>query len=219
MTQGQMKIVSVNVGGPRDLDWHGRAVRTSIFKKPVAGAVKVRRLNLDGDEQSDLEVHGGKDKAVYAYPSEHYDFWRSELPGADLGWGAFGENLTTEGLLEDVHIGDRLQVGSCELAVTQPRMPCYKLSVRFDRSDIVKRFLKSGRTGFYLAVVREGEVAAGDEFVWTKRDERAITVADVVSLYAADSGNQELLRRASESDGLPEGWRSYFRQRTWTPDS
>src|SRR5712691_7209078 len=158
-----MKLSSINVGLPRDVDWRGKRIRTSIFKALVSGPVRVTTLNLEGDQQSDLSVHGGRDKAVYAYPSEHYAFWREELPGTDLPWGAFGENFTTEGMLEDtVRIGDRLRVGAAEFVVTQPRMPCFKLGVRFDRPDMVRRFQHSGRTGFYLAVLREGEVAAGD---------------------------------------------------------
>ena len=214
-----MKLLSINVGLPREVEWRGKVVRTSIFKAPVAGRVRVGELNLDGDGQSDLSVHGGRDKAVYGYPSEHYAFWRNELAGVDFPWGAFGENLTTEGLLEDrVHIGDRFRVGSCELVVTQPRMPCYKLGIRFDRPDIVKRFLRSGRTGFYFAVLREGDIAAGDAIERLSEDEHRISVADVVRLYAADAANQELLRRASELPTLPESWRQYFRERLWEPD-
>jgi MOSC domain-containing protein YiiM len=154
-----MKVVSINVGLPREVEWHGKIVRTSIFKEPVAGRVRVERLNVEGDRQSDLTVHGGADKAVYAYPAEHYPFWREELPGVDFPWGAFGENFTTEGLIEDgVHIGDQLTAGSAQFVVTQPRMPCFKLGIRFGRPDMVKRFLRSGRTGFYLAVAREGDV-------------------------------------------------------------
>ena len=215
-----MKIVSINAGLPRDVEWRGKVVRTSIFKAPVSGRVRVTGLNVEGDAQSDLEVHGGVDKAVYAYPSEHYTFWRKELPKTELPWGAFGENLTTEGLLEDtVHIGDRFRVGSVELAVTQPRMPCYKLGVRFDRPTIVKEFLRSGRTGFYFAVIREGEIGAGDRLERVAEDEGRVTVADIVALYAADDGNQELLRRASGLAALPESWREYFRERLWEPDA
>jgi MOSC domain-containing protein YiiM len=182
--------------------------------------VPVTRLNIAGDRQSDLSVHGGADKAVYAYPSEHYEFWRSELPGTDLPFGAFGENLTTEGLREDgVQIGDRFRAGSAEFVVTQPRMPCFKLGIRFNRPDMVKRFLRSGRTGFYLAVLREGEIGAGDSIEPVALDASQITVADVVALYAADGANQDLLRRASESAALPESWREYFRERLWTPDA
>ncbi len=215
-----MKILSVNVGLPREVRWQGKTVRTSIFKAPVSRPVQVKHLNVDGDLQSDLSVHGGTEKAVYAYPAEHYEFWRTELPGVDLPWGAFGENFTTEGLLEDaVRIGDRFCAGSAEFVVTQPRMPCFKLGIRFDRPDIVKRFLRSGRTGFYLAVLREGEVAAGDAVTAAGRDGHAITVADIVELYTADAASQELLRRAAELPALAEAWRAYFRKRVWDPDT
>ena len=214
-----MKLLSVNVGLPREIEWRGKLVRTSIFKAPVPGRVRVAALNLENDEQSDLSVHGGVDKAVYVYPSEHYPFWRGELPGVDLPRGMFGENFTTEGLLEEaVHIGDRLQVGSAEFVVTQPRMPCYKLAIRFGRPDMVKRFLRSGRTGFYLAVLREGEVAVGDSIKLLARDEHGVTVDDVVNLYIADATNQDLLRRVSELPALPAAWRDYFRKRLWDPD-
>ena len=215
-----MRIVSVHAGLPRQIEWRGKAVTTSIFKTPVAGRVPVTRLNIAGDRQSDLSVHGGADKAIYAYPSEHYEFWRNELPGTDLPFGAFGENFTTEGLREEgVHIGDRFRAGSAEFVVTQPRMPCFKLGIRFNRPDIVKRFLRSGRTGFYLAVLREGEIGAGDSLEPVALDASQITVADVVALYAADGANQDLLRRASESAALPESWREYFRERLWKPDA
>ncbi len=214
-----MKLLSVNVGLPRDIEWKGKVVRTSIFKAPVDGPVRVARLNLEGDQQSDLSVHGGIDKAVYAYPSEHYPFWRRELLGIDLPWGIFGENFTTEGLLEEtVHIGDRFRVGSTELVVAQPRMPCFKLGIRFNRPDIVKRFLHSGRSGFYFSVVREGKVTAGDSIELLKRDEYGVTVADVVNLYRRDATNQDLLRRFSELPSLPKSWREYFRRRLWNPD-
>src|SRR5215471_7917174 len=216
-----MKLVSVNVGLPREVEWHGRIVRTSIFKTPVAGRVQVRRINLDGDQQSDLTVHGGIDKAVYVYPSEHYSFWREELPGTDLPWGMFGENFTTEGALDDktVFIGDRFRIGSAEFAVTSPRMPCYKLGIRFGRPDIIKRFLQSGRAGFYLAVLQEGEAGAGDSIELLARDKQGITVAKIVNLYTVDAANQDLLRRVSELSALPQSWRNYFRKRLWNPDN
>lgn len=215
-----MKIVAVSVGRPRDVTWRGRSVRTSIFKAPVSHRVRVSRVNLAGDEQSDLSVHGGREKAVYAYPVEHYDYWRRELPGVELPWGSFGENLTTEGLLEgDVRIGDRFRVGTAELVATQPRMPCYKLAIRFDDPDVVRRFLESGRSGIYFSVEREGELGAGDAIERLGRDERSLTVADVVSLYATDARNQALLERASEHPSLPAVWREYFRKRRWAPDA
>jgi MOSC domain-containing protein YiiM len=214
-----MKLLSVNVGLPREIEWKGKLVRTSIFKTPVQGRVRVGKLNLDGDQQSDLSVHGGIEKAVYAYPSEHYLFWREELAGRDLPWGVFGENFTTEGLLEEtVRIGDRFRVGSAEFAVTQPRMPCFKLGIRFNRPDIVKRFLHSSRAGFYFSVLREGEVTAGDSIQLLARDEHGVTVADIVNLYRRDATNQELLRRVSELPSLPKSWRDYFRTRLWNPD-
>src|SRR5712691_9682319 len=192
-----MKIISVNVGVPREVEWHGRRVWTSIWKTPKEGRVPVGKVNLEGDKQSDLSVHGGAEKAVYAYPGEHYAFWRTELPDFDLAWGSFGENLTTEGVLESaVMIGDQIQIGSAQFLVTQPRMPCFKLAIRFGRDDMVKRFLQSGRTGFYLAVLREGDVAAGDAIDFTVRDRHGLSVADVAQLYARDSDNQALLRRA-----------------------
>ena len=157
-----MKLISVQVGLPREVSWEGRTVTTGIFKEPIGGPVMVRTLNLDGDEQADLSVHGGPDKAVYVYPFEHYEYWRKELPGVKLPYGMFGENLTTEGLLEkDVNVGDRFRIGEAELVVRQPRMPCYKLGLKFQRADMVKRFLTSRRSGFYFAVLREGEVQAG----------------------------------------------------------
>lgn len=214
-----MKVVSINVGLPREVEWRGKTVRTSIFKEPVERRVRVERLNVEGDRQSDLTVHGGADKAVYAYPAEHYAFWREELPGMDFPWGAFGENFTTEGLIEhSVHIGDQLRVGSAEFVVTQPRMPCFKLGIRFGRPDIVKRFLRSGRTGFYLAVAREGEVVAGDAVTLIAEPDPRISVATIVALYTADAVNQDLLRRASELSALPQGWRDYFHKRLWKPD-
>src|SRR5437879_3901803 len=194
-----MKVVSINVGFPREVQWHGKTVLTSIFKAPVEGTIKVRRLNVEGDRQSDLAVHGGADKAVYVYPAEHYAFWRAELPGVDLPWGAFGENLTTEGLMEDsVHIGDQFGIGSAELVVTQPRMPCFKLAIRFGRPDMVKRFLRSGRTGFYLAVTREGEVGAGDAVVPIARHELPITLAAIAGLYSAGTATQDHVPGTSE---------------------
>ena len=209
-----MELVSLNVGLPRAIAWRGRVVRTSIWKDPVEGLVHVASLNLDGDQQSDLSVHGGPEKAVYAYPSEHYEYWRRELPAMDLSWGAFGENFTTAGLLEpDISIGDRIHVGSAEFIVTQPRMPCFKLGIRLDRDDMVKRFLRSGRTGFYLAVVREGDVARGNSVEFVARDDHGVTVADIASLYTREKDNEDLLRRAVSVPALPESWKDYLRRR------
>src|SRR6266446_1629419 len=203
-----MKIESLNVGMPREVMWHGRAVTTGIFKSPVNGRVALRALNLDGDGQADLSVHGGEYKAVYCYPLEHYDYWKRELPGRQLPMGMFGENFTTDGLIEDsVHIGDQFSVGSAEVIVTQPRLPCYKLGVRFQADDMVKRFLASGRTGFYVAVTQEGEVGAGDEIKTIAREGNAVPVSEITRLYVAKRwGGEELvsLRRALQVGALPE---------------
>ncbi|HEX4665226.1 MAG TPA: MOSC domain-containing protein [Chthoniobacterales bacterium] len=215
-----MKLIYVNVGLPREVNVGGKTVRTSIWKDPVQGRVHVSTLNLDGDQQSDLSVHGGVDKAVYLYPIEHYSYWAAQLPEVELPWGAFGENFSAEGILEDqIRIGDRVRVGSAEFMITQPRMPCYKLGIRFNRRDIVKRFLESKRTGFYLAVLREGEVEEGDEIEFMEKQETGVTVTDIVSLYSTDAHNQELLRRAVELPALPQSWKDYFRKRLRDADS
>ena len=212
-----MKLISVNVGLPREVLHKGRMVETGIFKESVAGRVQARRLNLDGDRQADLSVHGGESKAIYVYPSEHYGYWRQELPGVDLPWGMFGENFTTQGLLEDqANIGDRFRVGSAEVMVTEPRLPCYKLGVKFRREDIVKRFLRSGRTGFYMAVLQEGEVGAGDVIVRIGRDRNEVAVPDITRLYVTANYNQadlEMLKRVAGLEPLPESWRHYFAEK------
>jgi len=215
-----MKLISINVGLPREITVAGKTVRTSIWKYPVQGRIRVSTLNLDGDQQSDLSVHGGVDKAVYLYPSEHYSYWRTQFADLDLPWGAFGENFTSEGILEDqVTIGDRLRVGSAEFMVTQPRMPCFKLGIRFNRRDMVKRFLESKRSGFYLSVTREGEVENGNAIEFTEKQKTGVTITDIVNLYTIDSENQELLRRATELAALPQSWKDYFRKRLWNADA
>ena len=210
-------VISVNTGLPRDVTWHGRIVTTAIFKQPVEGRVTVTTLNLDGDRQADLSVHGGEHKAVYCYPIEHYDYWKKELSGRELPMAVFGENFTTAGLTEDsVHLGDRFAVGSAQFVVTQPRLPCYKLGVRFQSDDMVKRFLASGRTGFYVAVSREGEVGAGDEITVLSRDPNGVTVSEITRLYAAKAYKPDAVasvRRALQVDALPESWKDYFRER------
>ncbi len=208
------RIISVNTGRPREVHVNGQAVRTSIWKSPREGRVRVATLNIEGDEQSDLTVHGGRDKAVYCYPSEHYADWQEELPGVDLPWGAFGENLTTGGLLEtDVCIGDRFRAGTAEFLVTQPRQPCFKLGIRFGREDMIRRFLASGRPGFYVAVVREGEIAAGDPIAFTTRARNSMSVAAIMDLRLDDEGKDDELRRAAALVALSGGWRDHFRKR------
>ena len=189
-------------------------VSTGIFKDPIAGRVMLRTLNLDGDRQADLTVHGGPEKAVYAYPSEHYLFWKQELPDMELPWGMFGENFTTEGMFEtETHVGDRFRIGSAELMVTQPRMPCYKLGIRFGRADIIKRFLVSERSGFYFSVLKEGEVGAGDEVELIEKNTSGVRVVDVTRLYSSDKHNVDLLQRAIATEALPGSWRDYFKER------
>jgi len=212
-----MKLVSLNVGLPREVMWHGRIVTTGIYKERVEGRVALRKLNLDGDRQADLTVHGGEYKAVYCYPVAHYEYWKRELPGRDLPVGIFGENFTAEGLLESsAHLGDRFSVGTAEVIVTQPRLPCYKLGVRFGSDDMVRRFLASGLTGFYLAVTREGEVGAGDEIKVIARDPNAVPVSEITRLYVAKRyGDDDIssLRRALSVAALPDSWKEYFRDR------
>src|SRR5919109_2993409 len=184
-----MKVLSVNVGLAKKVLFNGQTVTTAIFKDPVKGPIMLRKLNLDGDKQADLTVHGGVHKAVYSYPAEHYDYWRKQFPSMDLIWGMFGENFTTEGLMEDdVNVGDQFQIGSAtKLVATQPRMPCYKLGVRFARMDVIRRFMASRRPGIYFKVLQEGEVETGDKIKIIGRDKNNLTVKDIVRLYIRDN--------------------------------
>jgi MOSC domain-containing protein YiiM len=208
--ENQMRVRSVNVALPRLVAWRGQTFTTGIFKEPIRGQVMVRTLDLDGDRQADLSVHGGPYKAVYAYPMEHYSFWRTELPGMDLQWGAFGENLTTEGLDESgTHIGDRLRVGAATVMVTQPRVPCFKLAAKFQRDDMLNRFLSSGRSGFYFSVVEEGLVAAGDTIEKIHEDESGISVSDINKLFR-HANDLPLMRRVAQLGPLPQDWREHF---------
>jgi MOSC domain-containing protein YiiM len=208
-----MELISLNVGLPVIVESNGDPVTTGIFKEPVSGSVMLRTLNLDGDRQADLSVHGGTSKAVYGYPAEHYEFWKKELPEMELPYSMFGENFTTEGLLEDaVNVGDRFQIGEAELMVTEPRMPCYKLGIKFGRSDIIRRFLQSRRTGFYFAVLKEGRVQAKDEIKLISRDENKTPISDITRLYAFDKHDLDGLRRAAKLPALSESWRGYFQK-------
>jgi MOSC domain-containing protein YiiM len=208
-----MHVVSVNVGLPRVHTWQGKFVRTGIFKDPVPGPVAVRQLNLDGDAQADLSVHGGPDKAVYAYPSEHYANWQALL-GRDLSPGAFGENLTTEGLVEDqVHIGDEFRVGTARLVVTQPRMPCYKLGLRFGDVGMVKTFLKVGRPGIYFKVVDEGVVAPGDPVERVAEGANRVSLIEMLRLMLDKDPDPADIRRLLEVPALAADWRQGFQTR------
>jgi MOSC domain-containing protein YiiM len=212
-----MKLASLNVGLPREVRWHGRTVTTGIYKEPVQGRIALRKLNLDGDRQADLTVHGGADKAVYCYPIEHYAYWKKQLPGRDLPTAIFGENFTTEGLPEDsVHLGDRFAIGSAEMVVTQPRLPCYKLGIRFESDDMVRKFLNSKRYGYYLNVTKEGEVGVGDEIRVLSRDPNAVPVSEITRLYVAKkytAADLTSLRNALRVPSLPDGWKDYFHER------
>jgi MOSC domain-containing protein YiiM len=209
-----MKLISLNVARPRLVVYKGATISTGIFKEPITGPLQLSSLNLDGDRQADLSVHGGPHKAVYAYPSEHYAYWRQELPGMDLPWGMFGENFTTSGLREDeVHVGDRFQIGSATVMVRQPRVPCYKLAAKFQRDDILERFLRSGRSGFYFSVEQEGRLASGDSFELLSQDHDGITIADMNRLFVSEKYNRELLQQALNTASLPEEWREYFSRR------
>ena len=206
-----MKVVSVNVGLPREVEWKGMTVTTGIFKAPVTGEVAVRTLNLDGDRQADLTVHGGPDKAVYAYPAEHYELWRNEMPEMQFPFGAFGENLTVEGLTEEtLHIGDQLGIGTARFVVTQPRMPCFKLGIRFGNEEMIKRFLRAGRSGFYLAVLQEGSVSVGSDISILDRDENQVRISDIQRLYLHQETNRDVLDRAMRVAALPQSWRKWF---------
>jgi len=206
-----LRLLSLNVGLPRQVRFQGDLVTTGIFKEPVQGSVRLRKLNLEGDKQADLKVHGGVDKAVYAYAGEHYDYWRQELPDMSLPWGMFGENFTTEGMFEEsVNIGDQFKVGTANLIATQPRMPCYKLGVKFGSMDMIKRFLASGLTGVYFKVMKEGELEQGDEIKLIKKDENSVTVKDIVRIYTIDKDDIQTIERAIKIKDLPNGWRYHF---------
>jgi MOSC domain-containing protein YiiM len=209
-----MKVISVNVGKPQEYEWRGLRVQTAIFKSPVEGPVAVGKLDLEGDKQADLTVHGGADKAVYVHPHEHYSYWQSQLRGYSLTLGNFGENLTSEGLSEEtIHVGDQLQIGTALFTVTQPRSPCYKLGVRFGREDMTRRFYESRRFGFYLRVLREGVLQVGEEVTVVKPDPNAVSVADVIRLFSGDSRDAAVLARALKVSALPQGWRNALQER------
>ena len=208
-----MQVVSVNVGLPRPVETPAGIVLTSIFKSPVSGRVAVRRHNLEGDRQSDLSVHGGPNKAVYAYSSEHYPYWMQQLPDTDLVLGNFGENLTITGLTEErAHIGDHYRIGSSILRVTQPRMPCFKLAIRFERADMIKRFWKSGRSGIYFAIVQEGELESGDEIELVEEHPARVAVADVVKVFKYEITDPEIYARVMETP-IAGSWKEDIRER------
>lgn len=209
-----MKIVSLNVGMPQKFEWQGKEIFSGILKKPVTTPLQLSSLNFEGDKQADLKVHGGRDKAVYGYPAEHYDFWRDELKLTDLEWGAFGENLTLRGLLEtEVQIGDRYRMGTAEIVVSQPRMPCTKLEMRLKRPGFCKRFLETRMSGFYFSVAREGIVSVGDEIKLLERSENGVTVVSALELKINKTRDPEMLRRILNISSLSKSWSVEFEER------
>jgi len=208
-----MRIVSINVGIPREVIHGGKILRTGIFKEVVHGSVYLKTLNLQGDRQADLSVHGGPSKAVYVYPAEHYEYWRRKIPDLKLPWGAFGENFSVEGLSEKTtQIGDRFQIGTARVRVTEPRLPCYKLAAKFGREDIIKLFLRSRRTGFYLAVEQEGHVSAGNAIELVSRDTNSVTILEFVEIYLKKEKDKRAMEKVLRAKALPPNWRSYFEE-------
>ena len=212
-----MKLVSVNVGEPRLIETPNGKVLTSIFKEPVEGRRQIVPHNVEGDRQADLSVHGGPKKAIYAYALDHYPYWTKELadskPFLKFDYGMFGENLTVEGLLEtNTHIGDLFQLGTAHLRVTQPRMPCFKLALRLERSDMVKRFWKSGLSGIYFSIEQAGDIGAGDELRLLEADRHAVSIADVVGLYKGESDDAELFQRVLAAP-IAGSWRQHIQER------
>jgi len=206
-----LKLLSLNVGLPRQVKFQNELVTTGIFKEPVRGRVRLRKLNLDGDKQADLTVHGGADKAIYAYAEEHYSYWQTEFHDMSLPWGMFGENFTTQGMVEEmVNVGDQFQVGTAKVVATQPRMPCYKLGVKFGRMDVIKKFLASGLTGIYFKVIREGDIEQGDEIKLIKKDANNVTIKDIVNLYTINKDDLHTMQRAIKLKDLPNGWKNHF---------
>jgi MOSC domain-containing protein YiiM len=196
----------------RTVFWKGRPIETSIFKEPVVGRVAVGRFNVEGDRQSDLRVHGGRDKAVYSYASENYLWWQQELK-RELKPGAFGENLTTEGLEENsVFIGDVLRAGTATLQVVQPRLPCYKLGIKFEDDQMPKRFMKAARWGIYFRVLEEGTVESGDPIEFVSLDPHRVNVSELAGLASADRSNLSLIHRALAIPSLNLEWRTMLQE-------
>ena len=207
-----MQLLSVNTAQPQEVAWQGKTIRTSIFKQPVAGPVAVLAEHLAGDGQADLRVHGGPDKAVYAYPSEHWAYWRQLLPAAQLVPGAFGENLTTLGLLEpEVRVGDCFQLGTAVLMAVQPRQPCFKLGIRLARPGIVREFELASRSGIYFRVIKPGVVAAGDAISLVERSPYTVTIQDMVTCLAPGPHDQELVRALLATPYLSPSWQARLR--------
>ena len=206
-----MRLESIYVGKPVEADYNGRAITTGIYKNKVEGPVKVSSFNIEGDQQADITVHGGVDKAVYAYPSEHYNFWKKEREDLHFEPSFFGENLSTTGLDEiGTCIGDVFEVGSVVLQVTSPRMPCYKLGIRMNDPGFVRDFMKAEKNGFYFKVLQEGTIDTGDEIRKVRQDGHDLTVQEVIQLHTTRKSDKDLLRKAVDSPSLPQDWIDHF---------
>jgi len=212
-----MKVLSVHVGSLQEMLRNGKKIRTGIYKRKTEGPIKVTRLGLEGDDQANKKLHGGIYKAICVYPSEHYDLWKEELGKPDLSFGDFGENLTTVGLMEgDICLGDRLRIGSVEIVVTQPREPCITLNARLDTKDLSARICKSGRSGFYFSVMKEGIMKNGDSIEYINRDENRVTVSDFNQVINGESGVTDIILRASKIYALPPKLKGQFLQKRTT---
>lgn len=210
-----MKLISVNVSQPKAVLHNGKRIKTGIFKEPVSGRTMMRRLNIDGDGQGDPTVHGGVHKAVYVYTIEHYEYWKRQLARDDFTHGQFGENLTVEGMLEDtVHIGDVFRIGEAVVEVSQPRVPCFKLGIKMGNPRIVKPFLESTRVGFYVRVLEEGEVGAGDAIEPISVGDGGMTVKEIVHLRHFDNANTTGAEKAANLSALTPSWRDAFEEIT-----
>lgn len=209
-----MQVKGLFTGKPREVEYNGKIISTGIFKYPIVGPVKVYTLNMEGDGQADLSVHGGINKAVYAYPIEHYTYWQDTRPDLSFEVGTFGENLSVSGMKEDsVFIGDTYQIGEVTFSVTTPRMPCFKLGLRVGDPSFIKDFLKANKSGFYFKVLQEGRLDIGDHIKKVGEDGYRLSIREVVSLYDKQKTNKALLTKAVNSPSLPQDWIDHFRQK------
>ena len=207
-----MKLDAISVGKPKEVEWEGRKMVTSIFKTPISGPARVLFKNIEGDQQADLKVHGGLTRPVCVYPSEHYEFWKKELHQNELPWGYFGENLNISGGVfeQDVQVGDRFAIGSVEFEALQPRFPCHKLAMKMGDMKWIQFFLNSGKTGFYFGVVKEGIIAPGDTVKQVHHEKNSISIHDITELYLINRNNKPLLERALKVRRLTPSWKAYF---------
>ena len=192
-----MKIISTNIGLPQTITWKEKTVQTGIFKKPVNKPIFLSKLGVDEDAVMNKKVHGGIDKSCYLYPTDHYAFWKQKYPDLDWNWGIFGENLSVAGLAENkMHIGDVLEIGESIVKITQPRIPCYKLGVRFGHQEIIKQFLEASRSGIYVKVLKEGFVQAGDQVYLLERQSNNLTVSQIFDQFTASKRDKYLIDKA-----------------------